>query len=62
MGSRWTTPHRRYTGCWRENPWISAVLSRSTASLPDDAEDQQQKAAMRVWENEGGNLGAHRSI
>lgn len=25
IGSRWNTPGRRYTGGWRQNPWINAV-------------------------------------
>lgn len=38
-------------------------MSRSIASLREQsAEEQQQKAALRVWENEGGSLGAHRSM
>lgn len=63
IGSRWATPQQRYTGCWRQNPWINATLSHATPSLHDDgAEERQQKAAMRVWEDEGGSLDAHRRI
>lgn len=61
--SRWATPHRRYTGGWRQNPWINAAVPGSSASVRDDGtEERQLKAAMRAWENEGGSLGAHRSI
>lgn len=60
-GSRWATPSRHYAGALHQNPWINAVLARSTTSLQDDAgADSEQKAAVRVWEDEGGSLGAHR--
>lgn len=63
IGSRWTTPSRRYAGSWRQNPWITATLLRSTPSPHEDnTEDRQQKAAVTAWENEGGSLDAHRSI
>jgi hypothetical protein len=63
IASRWVTPQRQYTGGWRQNPWINAALSRLTAPLHGDGTEQrQQKAALRAWENEGGSLGAHRSI
>lgn len=27
IGSRWSTPGRRYAGGWRHNPWINAMCS-----------------------------------
>jgi hypothetical protein len=63
FGNRWATPLRQYTGAWRRNPWINAVLLRSTASMHNDGSaDSQEKTAIRVWEYEGGSLGTHRGI
>lgn len=65
IGSRWTPPSRRYSGGWRQNPWINAMFGAlhaqheatdsSTASIATDC------AAVRTWENEGGSLGSHPS-
>lgn len=61
--SRWATLSRPYAGAWRRNPWINAVMSRSTALLhTDGSADSQQKTAIRVWEDEGGSLAPHRGI
>jgi hypothetical protein len=57
--SRWHTPHAQFSGQWRQNPWINANGSGSPARLraPDiDAQDRQQKAAIRIWEDEGGSI------
>jgi hypothetical protein len=56
---RWHTPHGQFSGQWRQNPWINATSSGSQARLraPDiDAQDRQQKAAIRIWEDEGGSI------
>lgn len=70
IGSRWSTPGRRYAGGWRQNPWINAVCNAmharsetggaATASVDEDcAADRQQRVAVKTWENEGGSLDAH---
>lgn len=69
-GSRWSTPGRRYAGGWRENPWINAMCNAvharsetgdvaSASADADSAADQQQRAAVKTWENEGGSLDTH---
>ncbi|GFE85194.1 hypothetical protein [Steroidobacter agaridevorans] len=72
IGSRWNTPGRRYAGGWRQNPWINAMCNalhvrnetdgacsdRKLADQPGP-DDRQQRAAVRIWENEGGSLGAN---
>ncbi len=73
IGSRWITPGRRYSGAWRQNPWINAMSNtlhtrsetesgsaedRKPAGQPGP-DDRQQRAAVRTWENEGGSLGAN---
>lgn len=74
-GSRWISSGHRYAGGWRQNPWINAVSNTlqarseagngSSASIDiDPAADrhvgnQEQKAAVRTWENEGGSLAPH---
>lgn len=57
--SRWHTPRRPYSGDWPQNPWINATASRSQArseAADDITQDRQQKAAIRVWEDEGGSI------
>ena len=63
IGSRWNTPRRRYTGGWRQNPWINAVhvalhAGSNTLERNDSHQDGQQTVALGTWENEGGSLGA----
>jgi len=63
LRNRWITPSRRYSGSWRQNPWINAIANAlhaqgeakhgSTASIATDWD------AVRTWENEGGSLGRH---
>lgn len=63
IGSRWAAQRRQYAGGWRRNPWINAALGSSQSeSETDGSQDRQQKAAIRIWENEGGSLDTHRSI
>ena len=57
--SRWHTPRRPYSGDWRQNPWINATDSSSQArseAADDITQDRQQKAAIRIWEDEGGSI------
>ena len=57
--SRWYTPRRPYSGDWRQNPWINGTDSRSQAlseAGDDDAQELQQQAAIRTWEDEGGSI------
>jgi hypothetical protein len=57
--SRWHMPRRPFAGDWRQNPWLPATASSSQArsEAPDDlTQDRQQKAAIRVWEDEGGSI------
>ena len=65
IGSRWVTPSRRYTGSWRDNPWINATLgisSHDSLQAPREAvdarQDRQGSCEVITWENEGGSLGA----
>lgn len=58
IGSRWSTPGRRYAGGWRQNPWINAVCNAIASVDEDSAADRQQRAAVKTWENEGGSLDA----
>ena len=61
IGTRWVTPSRRYTGGWRQNPWINAVSAASRARSESN-QDLQQKAAVKIWENEGGSLSPHPGV
>jgi hypothetical protein len=58
--SRWNTPRRQYSGNWHENPWINATSGSSQARVEvadhDTQDRQQQKAAIRIWEDEGGSI------
>jgi hypothetical protein len=51
IGSRWSTPDRRYTGSWRQNPWINAVCvalqGRSEAGGSSTASTDAATAADR---------------
>jgi hypothetical protein len=56
---------RQYSGNWRQNPWINAANSSSQARVEaadDDTQDRQQKAAIRVWEDEGGSIRTDGSV
>jgi hypothetical protein len=58
-GSRWSTPRQQYSGSWSQNPWINATSRNSQArreAAGDDTQDWQQKAAIGVWEDEGGSI------
>jgi hypothetical protein len=58
--SRWHTPRRPYSGDWRHNPWINNAQDNSSPArigVADDiTQERQQKAAIRVWEDEGGSI------
>jgi hypothetical protein len=57
--SRWHTPRRPYSGDWRNNPWINAKDTSSPARIEIAdviTQDRQQKAAIKVWEDEGGSI------
>lgn len=58
--SRWHTPRRPYSGDWRHNPWINNAQENSSPArigVADDIpQERQQKAAIRVWEDEGGSI------
>ncbi len=57
--SRWHTPRRPYAGQWPQNPWINAADSSSQARADAGdgiTQDRQQKAAIRIWEDEGGSI------
>jgi hypothetical protein len=58
--SRWHTPRRPYSGDWRHNPWINNAQDNSSPARIGVADDitqaRQQKAAIRVWEDEGGSI------
>ena len=57
--SRWHTPRRPYSADWRHNPWINATDSRSQARVEaadDMTQDRQHRAALRIWEDEGGSI------
>ena len=59
LKSPWHTLRRPYSGDWRHNPWINAKDNSSPARIEvADAitQDRQQKAAIRIWEDEGGSI------
>ena len=60
--SHWHTPRRPYSGDWRQNPWINATARRSQARSEAADDITQQKAAIRVWEDEGGSIGTHGNV
>lgn len=58
--SRWHTPRKPYSGDWRHNPWIKDTDNSSPARIEvadQPAPDRQQKAAIIIWEDEGGSIG-----
>jgi hypothetical protein len=49
--------HRRFSGAWSRNPWINAPHSHSQRRPADvDEERWLHKAAIGVWEGEGGSI------
>ena len=62
--SRWHTPRARYSGEWRQNPWINSTNSTSQARLEtlDIAAQDRQQAAIGVWEDDGGSIGSHGDV
>ena len=62
--SRWHTPHAQFSGKWRHNPWINSINGSHARleTLDIAAQDRQQQAAMRVWEDDGGSISSHGDV
>jgi hypothetical protein len=61
FGHRWLQPYPRLRP-WLQNPWINASsnCAQSGTAVDDDAQKQEQKAALGIWEHEGGSVGTDR--